>query len=187
MIADEKLMEVKTMSNDMSKNNKKISNIDPKTRNLFMGIAAVLVVILLSVIMFIESAEGKIIIKNNTDYKLEYVEMYFVDAEGPVHNSLVVENIEADESSTVALGSVDLLGREANFEVKFKYEGYDEIFTDAGYFNDTFEGTIDINFTQENAEKVRMNIKASNGLIPSQLIQCNEVYDVYLKEGFIAD
>ena len=52
------------------------------------------------------------------------------------YNSLVVENIEADESHS-SPGSVDLLGREANLEVKFKYEGYDEIFTDAGYFNDT--------------------------------------------------
>ncbi|HKM00139.1 MAG TPA: hypothetical protein VJZ06_09540, partial [Mobilitalea sp.] len=83
---------------------------------------------------------------------------------------------------------VDLLGKEANLEIRFKFKDYDEeMFVDSGYFNDRFGGNIKIEFIQKDDDLVKLKVKASNGFIPSTLIQCDEVHDVYYKDGFIAE
>ncbi len=159
-----------------------------KTKATLFG-AAGLVVLIVIVLMIVESMSGNISVKNNTDdMKLEYVKAYFIDAEGPIEEqTFQFDNMEAGRKEKQALEAINLLGREANIEIRFKFENYDELFVDAGYFNDNFKGNIKIDFEEVEEGLVRMKVKGNNGFLPSTLIDCDEVHDVYYEEGFIAE
>ncbi|HKL80077.1 MAG TPA: hypothetical protein VJ888_06540, partial [Mobilitalea sp.] len=134
-----------------------------------------------------ESKSGSIKIINDTDMNLEYVKVYFVDSEGPVSDPIEIKDFEAGDDIFQKLDEVDLLGKEANLEIRFKFKDYDKMLVDSGYFNDRFGGNIKIEFTQKDDEIVKLSVKASNGFIPSTLIQCDEVHDVYFKDGYIEE
>lgn len=147
-------------------------------------------IILLAVIilMSIESTAGKITVRNNSDIKLEYVKAYFVGSEGSLtEDEMLFENLEKGETSELLLDKIDLAYREANLEVRFKFEGYDELFVDSGYFNDVFKGKISVRFDNTHDDKVLLKIKASTGVIPSPQISCNEEHIVNLAEGYVEE
>ena len=80
------------------------------------------------------------------------------------------------------LEKMDLSYREANLEIRFKFEGYDELFVDAGYFNDEFKGKITISFTDTEDEKVILKVKASGGILPSPNISVMKSILLILKK-----
>jgi hypothetical protein len=162
--------------------------LDSKEKIIRAGVAVAIVLVIIAVLMFLESGDGKLVIKNNTDLKLEYVKVTFVDAEGPINEGVNFENIEAKGSINTISGEHALLGRGANLEVRFKYENYDEIFTDAGIFNENFDGDIMINFDRtDKTDVVGLKVKAKTGLLSSQLINCDEEYTVNLTEGYVEE
>jgi hypothetical protein len=161
---------------------------DSKANMLRIGIAAVVVVLLIAVFMFMESGDGQLTIKNNSNLKLEYVQAYFVNAEGPMSEGIEFKDMASKQSESVPSGENYLLGEEANLEVKFKFENYEEVFVDAGYFNDNLKGDINVEFKQtDNAEVVQIKVKAANGLLPSTLIDCDELFTVNLKDGYVEE
>lgn len=161
---------------------------DSKVNMIRIGIAAIVVVLLIAVFMFMESGDGQITIKNNSNLKLEYVQAYFVNAEGAMSEGIEFKNMASKQSESVLSGENNLLGQEANLEVKFKFENSEEIFVDAGYFNDNFKGDIKIEFKPtDDAEVVQLKVKAANGLLPSTLIDCNELFTVNLKDGYVEE
>jgi len=152
-------------------------------RPIFLGLLA-LVILLTIVFIFIENREGKTVIRNATDTKLEYVKAYFVDAQGPLHEGYLAQNLEPGKSWTLITGKNKLLGTEANLEVLFKFEGSEEVFVDAGYFNDSFDGNITIDFnTTDEKDIIKLHVKASNGLLSSRLIDCDDEFMIDLVEG----
>lgn len=159
-----------------------------RTKALWIGTAG-LVVLIAIVLMIVESMRGSIRVYNATDdLKLEYVKAYFIDAEGPIEEqTFQFDNIESNQKEKQTLEEINLLGLEANLEIRFKFENYDELFVDAGYFNDNFKGDIKIGFEQVEDGLVRLKVKANNGFLPSTLIDCNEIHEVYYKDGFIAE
>jgi hypothetical protein len=162
--------------------------LDSKAKIINAVIAVVVVMIIVAVFMFMESGKGNLVIKNDTDLKLEYVKVTFVNSEGPMNEGMNFENIDANNSKKILSGQHDLRGTEANLEVRFKFENYDEIFTDAGYFNDDFKGNIYIDFERTKQDGVvTLKVKAKNSLLPSNLINCDEEYSVDLSKGYVAE
>lgn len=158
------------------------------TRTIVVGIIAILVVMLTAVLMVLESTDGKIVIKNNTELKLDYVKTYFVDAEGPMNDGMKIENLEPGNSTSSPITNINLAGTESNFEVRFKFENYDEIFVDAGYFNEDFKGNLAVSFEKtEDSNVIKVHVKASTGLLKSNLSYCNETSIVHLSEGFVEE
>lgn len=173
------------MNKGQSNTNKNVTVIDPKKKPIILGAVVAVAILLMAVLMFIENAQGTIVISNNTGAKLEYVHAYFVDAEGALHDGFMVEDLEIGKSQRFPVGEHKLLGTEANLEVRFKFEGAEEVFVDAGYFNDTFNGDIKVDFSSTNEQDVALlHVKASNGLIKSNLIDCDDEFKINIKEGY---
>lgn len=166
----------------------KESFFDNKRNVWITGIATAAVLLLVVVLMFIESSNKQYVIENKTDLKLEYVKAYFVYSEGKVDDGIELTELSAQASKKLPMEPVDLLGLGANLEVRFKFENYDELFVDAGMFNDSFQGRVSIVFEESGDPGVLdLKVKANNGLMPSTLINCDEEYIVNLTEGFIPE
>lgn len=158
-------------------------------RNLWItGIVTAAVLLLVVVLMFIESGNKQYMIENKTNLKLEYVKAYFVYSEGKVNDGIELTDLSAHVSKKLPMEPIDLLGLGANLEVRFKFENYDELFVDAGIFDDSFQGKVSIVFEEtEDPGVLDLKVKANNGLMPSTLINCDEEYIVNLNEGFIPE
>lgn len=153
---------------------------------MITGIAAGVLALLMIVFVFVEGGEGKLTIHNDTNLKLEYVKPYFVYSEGSVTESYkVYEEIFQDKHAYGDVQKINLSGLEANLEVRFKFENYDEMFVDAGYFNDNFYGDIDIDFSQFDDDNIVLSVKASNGILPSRTIDCDDEFNIYLSDGYV--
>jgi hypothetical protein len=170
-------------------NIKKNVTVDPRTKYIGIGTAAVIVLIIMTVLMFLESAAGgKVVVKNNTDLKLDYVSANFVYSQGSLNDGVKTESIEPNKSVTIPQDKINLTNTEANLEVHFKFEGIDELFTDAGYFNSTFDGKVSISFDKtDDPNIINLKIKATNGLFSSKTIDCNEEYQIDLSENLILE
>jgi hypothetical protein len=136
-------------------------------------------------LLVIDSNGGNLYIKNNSDLKLEYVKAYFVNAEGPITDEIKFENMKANKKSSYQFSNYDFSNNEANLEIRFKFENSEELFVDAGIFNDKFDGNINIVFDQKEDNKLTLKVKASKGILPSNAANCNENFKINLKEGYI--
>jgi hypothetical protein len=179
----------------MAKNNKKakapnlLSEIFNTKAKIITTCIIGAVVILGAIFLIIqENSYGRLIIKNNTDIDLEFVKTSFVGDEGTVDNGLQTGKIKAGTKLTSVLEPAYLEYTEANLEVAFKLAGYDEMFTDVGYFNQRFTGNINISFNKtKDPDIITIKIKAANGLFQSSTVNCNEEYEIDLKKGIILD
>lgn len=173
------------MKNEKKNVEKKAAAFDPQKKRIIVGGIIAAAVLLMVVLMFIENSQGKIVISNNTGTKIEYVQVYFVGAEGPLHEGFRVDDLEVGKAQRFPIGENKLLGAEANLEVRFKFEGSEEVFVDSGYFNDTFHGNITVDFTpSEETDIVNLHVKAANGLLKSNLIDCNDEFKINIAEGY---
>lgn len=179
---------MKGMDNIMRKiknNSKKIENaaVSQKRPILIISIAVVALLIMV-ILMIIESGDGKLKIINNTNTNIEYVQAYFVGAEGKIGEGFNFDKLDAGQSDVVATGEHKLYGQEANLEVRFKFEGSEEVFVDAGYFNDVFDGNISIDFSDTNEDNiVKLHVKANNGFLKSNQILCDDEFQIDIVEG----
>lgn len=166
-------------------NKKKVENVSVSQKRpiIIISIAAVALLIMV-ILMVIESSEGKLKITNNTDANIEYVQAYFVGAEGRISDGFNFENMEAGKTNVVPSGEYELFGEEANLEVRFKFEGSNEVFVDAGYFNDNFSGNININFSNSDENNiVNLHVKAKNGVLKSNRVFCDDEFKIDIVEG----
>lgn len=171
---------------------KKIKNSGKKTENvttsqkrpiIIISIAVVALLIMI-ILMILESGDGKLKIINNSDTNIEYVQAYFVGPEGKIDDGFNFDNLEAGQSMKVTSGEYRLYGEEANLEVRFKFEGSEEVFVDAGYFNDTFNGNISIIFSNSKEDNiVDLHVKASNSVLKSNQIFCDDEFKIDIVEG----
>ncbi|MDF2906674.1 MAG: hypothetical protein K0R34_1995 [Herbinix sp.] len=160
---------------------------ESKKKMTIAGATVLAVLIIIGVLLYIESTDNKIVIKNKTDLKLEYVKAFYVGPEEAYTEGINVTELTAGETESIPQETINLLGAEANLEVRFKFEGYDELFVDSGYFNDIFSGKTSINFIPTNDGKIKMTVKARNGIINSKGIICDDYYTINLAEGYIED
>ena len=168
------------------KKDQKKEPMNKKIKILIYALAGVIALLSIMLIL-LESSSGYITVHNKSSRKLEYVKAYFVDMEGQFTETMLFEDLTDGDKLKLDLEKLDLSYREANLEVIFKFEGYDELFVDAGYFNDEFKGKITISFTDTEDEKVLLKIKASGGILPSPNISCNEEHIVNLEEGYVEE
>ncbi len=161
---------------------------DTKGKVITAIAAAVIVLVLVAVLMYIETGYGKVTVKNKSDLKLEYVNTQFVYTEGELLKGIEAKDINAHKTFTANMDPIDLLGYEANYEIRFKFENHEELLVDAGIFNDNFDGNIKIEFKKtDDPNLLKMKVKASNGILPSKLIDCNETYTINLSEGKVLE
>jgi hypothetical protein len=131
-----------------------------KNTKLLIYVLSGIILLVISIMIMVESAPASITIRNKSSKKLEYVKSYFVNEQ------------------------IDLTGHEANLEIRFKFEDYDEIFVDAGYFNDSFKGKISIDFSDTSNDLVMLKVKASTGVMSSPNIQCDDEFTINIEEGY---
>jgi len=180
-------MEVCDMSKKKSKSKHTKTEMKKSTKAV-LYLAAVVAILATIILIIAENTEKRIMVRNSSDIKLEYVKAYFVDSEGPVSDDeMVFENLSKGEKSKLLLDKIDLAYRQANLEIRFKFEGYDELFVDAGYFNDIFKGSISVDFENLNEGKVLLKVKANIGVLPSPNISCDEEHVVNLAEGYVEE
>lgn len=172
---------------DKRKTNTKNTKAPMNKRNRIIIYVLAGIIFLLTVFLIaIENVPNCIVIKNNTNKKLEYVKAYFVDAEGQFTDTYQAEDLTGGSSEEIDLEKMDFSYREANLEIRFKFEGYDELFVDAGYFNEIFDGKITISFTEEDGN-ILLHVKAAGGILPNPNLSCDEEYTVNLEEGYVDD
>ncbi len=160
---------------------------ESKKKVTILSIVAVVVLLIIGVFIYIENTDSKIVIKNKTDLKLEYVKAYYVGPEEAYNEGINVTDIQAGKTLTLPQDPINLFNAEANLEVRFKFEGYDELFVDAGIFNDDFNGKVSIDFVPTEDGKITLKVKARPSILGSNKILCNERYTVNLSEGMIED
>ncbi len=160
---------------------------ESKRKMTIAGATVLAVLLIISVLIYMESTDNKIVIKNKSDLKLEYVKAFYVGPEEAYNEGINITELTPGNTVSLPQETIDLLGAEANLEIRFKFEGYDELFVDAGYFNDIFSGKTTINFIPTDEDKIQLTVKAKNGIITSNLINCDEEYTINLTEGFIED
>ncbi len=167
----------------------KPSFFDSKTNVAFVGIAAIIILVLSAVFMFVESGYDKYQIDNNTDLKLDYVTSQFVYEQGSLTEELKTENIEAKNSYTEAAKVINLTGFEANLEIRFKFENGEELLTDSGIFNGKFSGNVRIKFDKtDDPNVVKMTVKAKNGIFGNtRQIECDETYTIDVSQSMLLD
>jgi hypothetical protein len=176
-------MEDGNMKETNGSKNERIFVFDTKRKIVSVILASVLL-LLIFLFMFFESGDGQLIIKNKTDLNLEYVKAKFVYAQDDVNTEIQTDSISANKTFTLPIDPINLSGYNANYEIRIKFENYDELLVDAGIFNDIFEGDIKIDFAKtDDPNLIKLKIKASNGLLPSKQINCNEEYTINLGEG----
>lgn len=169
---------------------KKLSSYFFDTKGKIIGVCltAAIIVLITIALMIVESGYGKLIVKNKSDLKLEYVKTSFVNMNGTVASGLKTGSIDAEKNLTADIEEANLLGTDSNLEVRFKFENRDEMFTDAGKFNANFNGDIKITFEKtDDPNKIKLKIKASNGIFSTKSIDCNESFTIDLKEGQILE
>jgi hypothetical protein len=160
---------------------------ESKKKMTIAGIAVIAVLFIIGVLIYMESSDNKIVIKNKSDLKLEYVKAFYVGPEEAYTEGINVTDLASGETVSLPQETVNLLGAEANLEIRFKFEGYDEMFVDAGYFDDVFSGKVAINFLPGNEGNINLTVKARNGIINSNRIVCDDYYTINLAEGYIED
>lgn len=171
-----------------AKHNSEVKLFDSKDTMIKAIIGVIIVLILIIVMMLVEQNDGKFTIKNNTDLKLEYVNTYFSAlGEDNTTEFMTFEAIEANKSkSNVIADSINFLNTEAEIIIKFKYENYEETTINAGSFNNTFSGSIKVNFNStEDSDMIQVDVVVKNGLIPDSQVDCDEQYDVRLSDGYV--
>jgi len=173
------------MSSKKAKSKKAKTPMNKNTKILIYALACI--VFLVTVILIaLENVPNRFVVMNNTGKTLEYVKAYFVDEEGPFTETIQVESLKDGDKAEIDLGKIDFSYLEANLELRFKFEGYDELFVDTGYFNEVFDGKITVTFTGKD-DKVLLHVKAANGILPNPNINCNDEYVVNLEEGYVED
>lgn len=169
--------------NSNNKNTKQKAPMKDSTKIALYAIAGVILLVII-VLMAIEGKAANIKVNNKTDRKLEYVKAYFVDAEDRVtEEDMIFESLDAGKKIKQNIEKIDLTYREANLEVRFKFEDSKELFVDAGYFNEIFSGSITIDFEDIDDDRILLKVKASSGVISSPNISCDEEYTFNLTTG----
>lgn len=172
------------------KNEKTIANsIFSSRKNIVIAcVIAVVVIVLVAILMIVESGYGKLVIKNKTNLKLDYVKTSFVSSEGTEDNGFQTGSIGAKDSLTTQINQINLLYTNSNLEVRFKFENKDVLFTDAGLFNSNFKGNIVVTFLPtKDSNLVTLKIQAKNGFFQTKTIDCNEQYTIDLSAGKILE
>lgn len=163
---------------------------DSKEKIIGFSVAGAVVLILIIVLMLLETGDSKLVVKNNTDLKLDYVKTIYVNEEEntDLTDPVKTGSIDANKTYSKALKPVDLLNRKATCNISFKFEKHDEMYIDSGYFNENFKGTMKIAFTKtDDPNKLKMTVKAGNGLLPAKMTKCNDVFTVELNTGKVYD
>lgn len=160
---------------------------DSKEKIIGFSIAAAVLVILIAVVMLLDlKDEGRLIIKNDTDLKLEYVSAKYVSAETDLTQPVKTDSIDANKTFSMKVDPLEFIGYNANYNISLKFKDHDELSVDAGLFNTRFTGDIKIVFSKtKDPNKLKMTVKAKKGLIPSGKISCDDEYTVDFKEGAV--
>lgn len=174
------------MKNKKVSKYKKFDIFDTKAKRIGVCITTAVLLLLIAVLMLLEADKGQLIIKNNTDLNLEYVNAKYVYTEGDVTAPLEIGSIKANDTYKAAIDSINLSGYSANYEIHFKFENYDEMFVDAGLFNAEFIGNMKVNFKKTDDPNIlKMTVNAGNGLFNTNEIICDEKYNINLSTGEI--
>ncbi len=159
---------------------------DTKEKVIGICAAAVIILGLVIALMVVESGYGKLVVKNDTDIDLEFMELSFVNEEAVISEGIETGAVKANSTFTDEMEEVNLVYVNAQLEVRFNFAGHEELLTDVGTFSDNFDGNIKVTFTEtDDSNVVAMKIKASNGIFSTRTVDCDEEFRINLAEGKI--
>lgn len=161
--------------------------LDSRKKILVAGIIVAVLLFIFGIITYMENNDNKIVVKNDTDLKLESLVAYYRGLEDKLNEGITVTNLEAGKSISFPTEEINLFDQEANLEIRFNFENHEPMLVDAGIFNDIFHGKVTIHFVPVGDNKVEIRVKAKSGAINSPRINCDEVYTINLNEDYIED
>lgn len=171
----------------MSTNGKETTTIPKKKVYTILGIAAVLIVVMI-VIMLFENKKGSYKITNNSSYRLESITTCFVyddDINGSQSTEVVdFGSLDRKKSISKPHDTIELYNLGATLEIRFKFEGMEELFVNAGYFYDNLHGDVKITF-EDDGENIILKAKAKNGILKTASIDCDDVFTIHTSEGYV--
>jgi hypothetical protein len=178
------MRKIKRKEKPIDNSPKNIEGIFTKRVKIFAAIVVILV-ILSGAVIYIEDTDSKIVIKNNTDLKLEYVKASYTGPDMQFYDGIKKKNIAAGKTATVNQDPINLFNAEASMEIRFKFENHEVMYVDAGLFNDNFSGKVTITFNETKDGKVKLNVKAKSGVINSSRINCDDTFTINLNENHV--
>lgn len=161
--------------------------MNPNTKILLYVLVAIVALVTI-ILILVEGSSSKIVINNKTDLRIESLNAYFQDSEDMLYEEFAFEDIKKGSVVKKDLDKMDFSYSQATLRVAFEFEGQKEdvsMFVDAGYFNDSFNGKITIDFSDTEDGNILLKVKASSGVIPNPNIICDEEYIFNLEEGEI--
>ncbi|MCQ2506846.1 MAG: hypothetical protein MJ113_06715 [Lachnospiraceae bacterium] len=178
---------VNTVNNDKSNKNK------PDASKLkITALVSSLVVVLVVLLIVIEAlGNGKMVVKNDTDLKLEDIDIYFMS--DYMDNEEIFDiasdlSLESGKKEKINYKSVDMTTASdfAALTVVFKFEGEKELQVSSGEFHGKYDGKINIAF-EKKGENYFLTLKTGAGLFygTSGRSDCDDKYLLSIKEGFV--
>lgn len=149
----------------VKKQDKNIQAGKPSRQMIIILAAAVILVIVL--ILAENIGSRKVVVSNETDLNLEYVQVYFTNETTESATEDIFYNaVNAGDSQRASYESLDLRNTSSEIIVAFKFEGYDEILIYDGEVNTVINGKINLKFYKKDGDYLAY-FKAGAGLFGS--------------------
>ena len=154
---------------------------------IVVGVTSVLFLIFVFIVA--ESLfAGNISVKNQSDYDIEQLVLYFESEEYEQTNMQTLPLIAKGESYETDLAEFDFgnLNTVASLTLAITFAGHDTFYLQSGLFYGDFDGNIDCNLSMDQDGDVILKLKASVGIFGSTAkTDCDDTFYINLTEGYI--
>ena len=154
---------------------------------IVVGVASILFLVFVFIVAEALFA-GKISVKNESDYDIEQLLLYFESADFEQTNMQTLPFIAKGQEYEADLMAFDLdtLNNTASFTLAITFAGQDTFYLQSGLFYGNFDGNIDCKLSMDKDGDVILKLKASEGIFDSTArTDCNDTFFINLTEGYV--
>ena len=154
---------------------------------IVVGIASILFLIFVFIVaeaLF----DGKITVKNQSEYDIEKILLYFESEDYIQTNKQTLPFIAKNQEYQTDLTQFNLgdLNDIASLTLAITFTGYDTVYLQSGLFYGDFDGNIDCKLSMDEDGDVILKLKASEGIFESTAgTDCNDTFYINLTEGYV--
>lgn len=154
---------------------------------IVVGVASILFLVFVCIVAEALFA-GKVSVKNNSDYDIEQILLYFESEDFEQTNQQTLPLIAKGQEYQTDLEQFDLasLNNVASLTLAITFAGQDTFYLQSGLFYDNFDGNIDCKLSMDEDGDVILKLKASEGILGSTAgTDCNDTFFINLTEGYV--
>lgn len=154
---------------------------------IVVGVASILFLVFVFIVaeaLF----DGKVSVKNNSDYDIEQILLYFESEDFEQTNKQTLPLIAKGQEYQTDLAQFDLasLNNVTSLTLAITFAGQDTFYLQSGLFYDNFDGNIDCKLSMDEDGDVILKLKASEGIFGSTAgTDCNDTFFINLTEGYV--